>query len=255
MASTSTQKNSTMSDIAKYKKILMEKLNVNEDTIDKMFKSTLYSFKNQLEKLGQSSFIESLMKLEYKEMVEFKEDDDDFNTIKDDNDIHDVNVKPNKDCFVCLCGKQHLKNLHLFSHSNIDGKCLVIGSSCINQVEKIKKAYADNKELVKKLEKINGQIKNAEKLAKIKKDLKPCYRCGDMCLKKSSKTTHPHKKNYCVKCLVGKQKNFIKCNSCYIKVIPASKPLPFGNGFQEICSPCWHKKNADKDWYKKKYKK
>jgi len=246
MKTTSTKLNA----IEKYKNELMIKLNLSKEELDKKFKSTLYSFKNEMESIGNNNFIQSIMKLNYNEMVEFDKEEENIGYIQCEHNIYDKNVDTNKDCFLCICGKAHLKNLHLFEHEDLEGKQLVIGSSCIKQVEKLKMAYAENKELCDKLNTIISDLKDAEKVKKYKS----CYKCKDLCINKTTDYKFPHMKNYCRYCLVGKTHSYIKCSRCKIKVLPASQPLPYDNNkFKEICGKCWHHENKNKQWYKKKY--
>lgn len=252
MKTTSTNK----SNIEKYKEELKILLNISEEELDKKFKSTLYSFKKNMEEINGDNFINSLMKLNYCEMVEYDKDEDSIHTIIDKHFIYDKNVNNNKDCFLCLCGKSHLKNLHLFNHSDLNGNQLIIGSSCIKQVCKLQDAYTENQILTQKLNQINGDVKLAEKM----KVYKPCYKCQDLCINKNTNYKYEHMNNYCRDCLKGKLHNFIKCTRCDIKVIPASQPLPSYNNenndkFKEICGKCWHQVNENEPWYKKKYNK
>lgn len=247
MKTTSTNK----MNVEKYKQELKTLLNLSDDELDKKFKSTLYSFKKNMEDINGDTFINSLMKLDYNEMVEYEKDEDSVQGIAQSNQIYDKNVDDNKDCFLCLCGKSHLKNLHLFRHDDLDEQ-LIIGSSCIKQVGRLQDAYTENQILKNKLDELMGDVKNAEKM----KNYKPCYRCGDLCINKDTNYKYEHMNNYCRDCLVGKKHNFIKCTMCHIKVIPASQPLPYDkNKFKEICGKCWHKTNENKEWYKKKYNK
>lgn len=242
----------TMSNLEKYKNELKQLLNINDEELAKKFKSTMWSFKKQIEEIGgEGDFIKSLLKLDYDDMVVYDKDEDNVDDTQICNHIDDRNVKDCKDekAFVCLCGKTHLKNLHLFTHEDCDKK-LVIGSSCITQVEQLKDAYKSNKDLVLKLEGIIKKLKTSEKLL----THNPCKKCGDVCIKKNYEYKNPHQKNYCKDCLCGKSKCWIHCKTCYIKVLPASQPLnSWTKGkFKEDCGKCWYNKNKHQSWMKKK---
>tara|TARA_R110002153_G_scaffold151087_2_gene302533 strand:- start:2822 stop:3568 length:747 start_codon:yes stop_codon:yes gene_type:complete len=247
MSSTSTYSES----VEKYKKELISLLNISEQELNAIFKSTLYSLKHKLEQIGGESFLQSLMKLDYNDTIEYDKEEDSLNEIAYCNNIYDKNVDKNKGCFLCLCGKSHLKNLHLFAHEDLEEQ-VIIGSSCIKQVCSLQDAYSENLELKDKLNGLYDDVKTAER----NKNNKPCYKCGDLCINKSTNYKFEHMNNYCRDCLVGKTHSYIKCSKCHIKVIPASQPLPYDkNKFKEICGRCWHKANEMKDWYKKKYNK
>lgn len=235
-----------MNNILEYKTELKELLNVSEEELDIMFKSTLYSFKKQMEDIGGGDFIASLMKLDYADMVVYEKGVDFVDTIKNANNISDINVKDTGDKnFMCLCGKQHLQNLHLFNHQDCPDK-LVIGSTCIQQVEKLKLAYKDHTELCEKLDSIITSLKTSERV----RTHNPCYKCEDLVIKKGYDYVKPHMKNYCKECLCGKDKDFIHCNICLTKVIPASVPVSkWAKGkFKEICGKCWYDKNKHHSW-------
>ncbi len=245
MLSTSTNNNS----VEKYKKELTQLLDISESELNAKFKSTLYSFKKQMEEINGDNFISSLMKLDYNKLIEYDEDLDSVTELANKNNIYDKNVDHDKDCFLCLCGKSHLKNLHLFDHEDTEDQIL-IGSSCIKQVANLQEAYVDNLALKNKLNELSSDVKLAEKT----RNNKPCYKCGNLCINKSTNYKFAHMNNYCRDCLVGKTHSFIKCSSCHNKVIPASQPLPYDKTkFKEICGKCWHRQNEHKDWYKKKY--
>ncbi len=249
MASTSTNMNTS-----EFKQLIKNKLNISDEQLTKLFKSTLYSFKSELEQIGGQTFIDSLMDLSYDKMIEYDEEEDDYNSTKTNENIYEKNCKDEKECFLCICGKQHLKNLHIFNHNKTD-KCIVIGSSCITQVEKLKNVYSENQALANKLGQIITKLKDNEKLAKKMKTHKPCAKCGDLCINKKGGYKYPHMNNYCRTCLLGKDKCWIKCSQCCVKLVKPSQPMPFGEGFKKICGSCWHHNNKDKSWYKNKYKK
>lgn len=243
-------KNSISTPINDYREELKRLLNINDLELDNMFKSTLYSFKKQLEKITGENFIDSLMKLDYNKLVIFNKDEDILNDIVYEHDIYEKNINEKKNCFVCLCGKTHLKNLHLFSHSKLEENQFVIGSSCIIQVSKLQNAYKDNISLCQKLQDFVNDLTTAERL----NAYKSCYKCGERCIRKDTNYKLEHMHNYCRSCLLGKSNNFIKCSDCDDKVILASQPLPHDkNKFKEICGKCWHYQNKNKGWYKKKY--
>ena len=240
---------STNKDILKYKEELKHLLNYSDEELDATFKSTLYSFKKKMEDINNDDFITSLMKLRFNRLIEYDKEEDSPSTMKVQYNLYDKNVDMIKDCFLCLCGKSHLKYLYLFTHEDCDEE-LVIGSSCIQQVAKLQQAYKENQDLVEHLQEIIKEVKTAE----IMKNNKPCYKCNDYCIKKDVEYKFPHMKNYCKGCLVGKQCNFVKCSRCNEKVIPASQPMPFDKTtFKEICGKCWHQVNKNETWYKKKY--
>ena len=239
-------------DIEKYKSELKILLIISEEELNKKFKSTLYSFKRNMEEINGDSFIKSLMKLDYNKMIEYNKDEDSVQHLASTHWIYDKNVDENKDCFLCLCGKSHLKNLHLFKHEDLNASSLIIGSSCIKQVCSLQEAYNENQSLIQKLSELMCGVKLSERM----KHFKSCYKCQDLCISKDTDYKFEHMNNYCRDCLVGKKHNFIKCSMCDIKVIPASQPLPYdSNKFKEICGKCWHKVNENKEWYKKKYNK
>ena len=234
-----------------YREELKRLLKINDAELDNMFKSTLYSLKKNLEKITGENFIDSLMNLDYKELVIFNKHEDNLNLTAFQHDIYEKNINENKNCFLCLCGKSHLKKLHLFSHTKLIENQLIIGSSCIVQVSKLQKAYFDNLNLCKKLQGLVDDLTTAERL----NAYKSCYKCGDLCIRKDTDYKLEHMHNYCRPCLLGKNNNFIKCSNCDDKVIMASQPLPYDkNKFREICGMCWHRQNKNKIWYKNKYK-
>jgi len=236
-----------MNSILQYKTELKNKLNINDEELGIMFKSTLYPLMARLEQIGGCDFIASLMKLDYDEMVVFCPDIESVRHFQSSNNIGDVNVKSDDGehkCFKCLCGKQHLINLHLFDHADCDNK-LVIGSTCIKQIEKFKLVYSADQALCQKLDSILASLKTSEKLI----THKPCYKCNDLVIKKDYEYAKPDLMNYCRDCLVGHDKNFIHCKMCKHRVIPASEPLPYDNKkFKEICKSCWYAQNKNKSW-------
>jgi hypothetical protein len=239
-----------MNSIIAYKQELKDLLNVSTEELDKMFKSTLYTFKAQMENIGGGDFLSSLMKLSYDQMVIYDKHTDCVDDIQSSNNIADINIKETANvdkCFMCLCGKSHLHNLHIFNHNDCEQK-LVIGSTCIKQVEKLKDAYIENAELCQKLDVIITSLKSNEKLL----THKPCYKCGDLVIKKNYQYQKPHMMNYCKDCLCGKDKNFIHCSTCHIKVIPASQPInSWTQGkFKIDCGRCWYQKNKHQSWMK-----
>jgi len=234
-----------MNSTQTYKNFLMTKLDVNEDELKKLFKNTLYPFKKCMEELGDN-FLSSLMKLNYKRLVEYNKDDDDLHQVVCENNIDEERNVKNGNNFMCLCGKAHLKNLHIFSHENTI-KNLVIGSSCIHQVEKLKLVYSENIELCNKLNNIISQLKTAEK----RLTHKECYKCGDLSIKKNKDYPHPNQKIYCKDCLL-KNKDFIKCECCFFKTIKGGQRDYHGK-YKRICGTCWHNNNRNEEWYKRKY--
>lgn len=218
--------------------ILTNEILDNKDELNKEFSKTFFCLKKNLEEINNQSLVDSLLSLDYKELVEFDEEFDDYEKIKEENDIYIKNCGNNN--FKCVCGKQHLKYLHIFTHDECD-KNIIIGSSCVKEVEKLIEFYKENQEFVNFLTNLISQAKETEKVYRKKKTHKSCYKCGDLCVKLGYDYKFKHMTNYCRSCLLGKNKSWIKCNICFQKVIPASEKKPYGKGFKEMCGKCWYK--------------
>ena len=239
----------TSTNINAYKKEIMDRLEINEEIYNKTFKSTLYSFKKEMENLGQN-FISSLMMLEYDKLITYDKNDKTVSDIVEYNNIYNKNVKKDNECFMCLCGKQHLKNLHLFNHENCDNT-IIIGSSCIEQVGSLKEAYKENRELYEHLTKINNRMKFNEKKKQDKLTKKECYKCKLFLIKKDYNYSNPHHNNYCKNCVNKYGK--IVCSQCNLNRIDASIPMKYNkNEFKKICKGCWIENNKGKAWFGKK---
>ncbi len=230
--------------------ILTNEILDNKDELKEEFNKTFYCLKKNLEEINNQSLVDSLLSLDYKELVEFDKEFDDYEKMKEEQDIYIKNQGVNN--FKCICGKQHLKYLNIFSHNECD-KNIIIGSSCVKEVEKLIDIYTDNQQFVNFLTELISEVKETEKSYMKKKTHKPCYKCGDLCIKLNYDYKFKHMNNYCRSCLLGKNKSWVKCKRCFQKVIPASQKKPFGTGFKDICGGCWHKDNREKSWYKNKY--
>tara|TARA_R110002153_G_scaffold274315_1_gene448468 strand:- start:11933 stop:12763 length:831 start_codon:yes stop_codon:yes gene_type:complete len=241
--------------IENQKQQLMELLGKSSEEMEEYFKGTMYSFKYQIEKMGGDNLFKSIMDLDYVDLVEYIKEKDNVEDIVEGNDLNEdlcVNKSKGEKKFMCLCGKAHLKNLHIFRHKNED-KQFVIGSSCINQVEKLKDLYSGNLELKEKLEFIVGQLKQSEKKLTHNK----CQKCGDFEVSRKEKKSYKNEKCeklYCKSCLsITKYKNKIKCQSCYISIWAGAKSSPYQKEYNKECPKCWHKSNKNEEWYKRKY--
>ena len=237
-----------MSNILAIKTELKEKMNINDEQLGELFKSTMFSLMAKVKEIGGTDFITSIMNMDYDKMVKY--DPDDFKSvdaIQREENIDDVNIgnKDEKKNFKCLCGKPHLHKLNLFDHKNCDKK-LVIGSTCIGQVEKLKEVYHENTELCNKLDTIISCCATSERLI----THKPCFKCGDLVIKKDYPYVKPHMMNYCRECLVGKDKDEIHCGICKYKKIPASQPLnkKTRDKFKDKCPSCWYAQNKHQPW-------
>ena len=214
-----------------FRALIKEKLKLKEEEVDDVFKSTLYSFKKEIEDIGGEDFIKSFMKLKYKKMVVFDKNLDTKEDITEGECIREKNTYSKG--FKCICGKKHLKNLHLFGHPKLDKERLIIGSKCIEQVKTLKKVYEDNEELKKKFEKILKKLKKNEKIL----THKACLKCGDLSITKNYEYDNEHRKHFCNKCIVNKK--FINCYNCESRRIYIQKDY-YGN-FKKYCLPCYKK--------------
>ena len=67
---------------SQFKQLIKTRLRINDDELTKQFKTTLYSFKRELELIGEKSFIDSLMDLSYDKMIQYDGNKDCFHKIK-----------------------------------------------------------------------------------------------------------------------------------------------------------------------------
>ena len=84
----------------------------DKEELAKKFKSTMWSFKKQIEEIGgEGDFIKSLLKLDYADMVVYNKEEDDVDTTQMCNHIDDRNVKQCVDekAFVRACSKQEFQ--------------------------------------------------------------------------------------------------------------------------------------------------
>ena len=107
-----------------FRALIKEKLKLKEEEVDDVFKSTLYSFKKEIEDIGGEDFIKSFMKLKYKKMVVFDKNLDTKEDITEGECIREKNTYSKG--FKCICGKKHLKNLHLFGHPKLEKERLLV---------------------------------------------------------------------------------------------------------------------------------
>ena len=208
---------------------LAEKLELSVEDLRKKIKKTYFKTKRHLEQIGNNEFLESLKQLDYKEMIQFDEVCDDIKSVAANNDIGNRNI--DDDCFMCLCGKKHLKNLHIFNHEQCEDS-LVIGSSCIKQIAEVMSAYKDNEDLYNKIQNIINKVKDAEKILRCNK----CLRCDTNWCSKQAKGI---RKYFCKDCIITnwKGEDCIHCIRCN-KTRPIKKTY---EGYALLCMGCWKK--------------
>jgi hypothetical protein len=216
-----------------YKNELKNILGIKTDDLFNQLKRTFIPLKNTLESLVEDrDLLTSVMKLEHIRMVEFDEDEDNAQQVAYINCIHDLNRRK-EESFNCACGKNHLKNLHLFKHENCD-QHIVIGSTCIRQIVQLKKIYSTNQELCSKLDKLLGDLKTAEKVLTHKQ----CKTCKDLCIRKDKKSEDMIENHLCKNCY-NKKEQVIRCKDCRIWI---EVGYDYRGCVKRRCFPCWKKK-------------
>jgi len=214
---------------AEFRNLIMKKLELQEEEVDDVLKSTLYSFKKEIEEIGGEDFIKSFMKLKYNKMIIYDKTEINKQEIIEGECIREKNTFDKG--FKCICGKKHLKNLHLFKHPKLEKEKLIIGSRCIEQVKLLKKVYEDNEGLKKKFDKILKKLKANEKILTHKN----CLKCGELSITKDYEYENENRKHFCSNCIVNKK--YIYCYHCNNKTIKIEKDW-YGN-FKKYCYPCY----------------
>lgn len=237
----STNEFTRMSD-DEYRDYLKKKLKLNTEELNKLFKSTFFCLKKNLEKIANQPFIESLMSMQYDYLEEFDGEVDDYEYTKENSNLHQLNCDDGGGNFKCICGKKHLKYLNIFTHEKCEKK-LVIGSSCIKQVSNLSQVYIENEVLTDKLVKFLEKTKKNEKEAKRKNTHNPCNKCKNFCIKKNYNYKEYLHNFYCKDCLICD--SYILCNDCH-KFIRAGEKKPIKNEFKDKCGRCWYLSNHKK---------
>ena len=218
-----------ISDLALKTKI-GELYDLNQEELDKKCKKTLFLFKKQMEEIGGGNFLNSLSKLAHNKLRIYDKEEECVGSVAAAENISERNIHQANNNFVCLCGKQHLKNLHIFSHQDCDEN-IVIGSSCIKQVEMIADLYKDNVELFGKLTEILRKLKEAEKV--LSHNL--CQGCENVWIPKNKKNvSYAWERDICKDCL-SKYKTHWRCSRCP-KWHKIKKTM---RGWNKICWQCW----------------
>ena len=238
-----------------FKNYIKEELNISNKDVELMFSKTFYCLKRNLEKLTKQSLVNCLLSMDFREVVEYDKETDDFGNTINENNIHEINCNHEQEYFLCVCGQKHLKYLYVFKHNNLTEN-IVIGSKCIERIEQLKELYFNHILLIEKLEDIIEQVNTGEKALKKSKTHKPCYKCKDICIKKNQNFENKLMEIYCKSCLIGTRKIYIKCVSCKLKpVLAGQKISPDKEGYKDLCGGCWFSQNKNQTWFKKDYKK
>jgi hypothetical protein len=198
-----------------FKEELVNKLEMNIDEIEEEFKLTFFELMLGLKNIEENKdFEKSILKLDFKELYIWNEDEEDLDVVADNFNITDKCLD-NGDSFMCMCGQKHLTNLYIFSHIDLDdNETLIIGSSCISQIKILQKLYKKNIEIRNKIEALGIVIDIATARSNaIKRENKKieCARCFDKCITKNYEYKFPFMKIYCRECLIGHKKEYIKC--------------------------------------------
>lgn len=238
-----------------FKDYLKEMLNITDAQVANMFSKTFYCLKRNLEKLTQQSLVNCLLSMDFRELVEYDPEVDDFQNTIDASNIHEVNCNHDHEDFLCICGQKHLKYLSIFEHNKLTEN-IIIGSKCITRIEQLKEIYFNHSQLIEKIDYFIERVNTGEKALKKEKTHKPCYKCKDICIKKDQNFENKLMEIYCKTCLIKPKRRSIRCKSCNVQSILAGEKIS-GNreGYKEICKFCWIQQNKTKPWFNKDYKK
>tara|TARA_R110002153_G_scaffold218475_1_gene370876 strand:+ start:412 stop:1095 length:684 start_codon:yes stop_codon:yes gene_type:complete len=210
------------------------KLEQNETAVklNVLFTDTFIALKKKLLTISdKTDFLKAICDLNYIRNDKYKEENiDSYEDIISTNNLDSICFNRKKNYFKCLCGKTHLTNLNFFTLKNID-TTLIIGSTCIEQIFKLTEVHYKNSEL---LLKINDMINLIDRDI-LKKENKPCLKCGDYSIKKDKNYKNIHRKYLCKTCIV--KGNFIFCSNCPKKV----KIEYIRNTVKLLCKSCWWK--------------
>jgi hypothetical protein len=146
-----------------------------------------------------------------------------------DNTISEICIGGH-DNYKCLCGKQHLKLLHIF---NVDGRedKYIIGSSCIDHIRRLREEYEDNQELMDKICEISGFCLHGEYALKHK----ACLRCGERAIRIGYDYKQKLRKDFCSDCLT--KGDMLRCMDCRYRSIQIEKD--YKGCYKRLCKRCW----------------
>jgi len=222
-----------------YEDLLCNYIQSNEKIRDKV-KNTFICLKRNLEEIGKCGIVDSILKMEFIQQEEYisNEEDSDYEDFEDCVNrlpaIYQYNMNHSKECFRCICGKNHLKFLNLFTHNDLNtGENLIIGSSCIDNIRIIGKAYEENIELQEKIKSIVSKIEDIER----EKHYKKCLKCKDRTIRIDYEYKTPYRDKFCNKCIIAG--NMITCNNCN-KLIEINNNT-YNKAYKLQCRSCYFK--------------
>ena len=163
--------------------------------------------------------------------------------LSEDSNISGVCKGETTDSYKCLCGKQHLKLLHIF---NVDGKedRYIIGSSCIDHIRRLREEYKDNQELLDKISEISGYCLQGEYDVK----RKACVRCGKRTIRLGYEYKQKLRKEFCTDCLT--KGDLLRCMDCRYRPVEIEKD--YKGDYKTLCKRCWCLRRNGGCFYPKK---
>ena len=211
---------------------------ITREELNKRMRQTFVPLKKKLEEIGKCSMTDSIKDLTYKDFVDYNSAEEDLDSVQTQHNISEDNVSRKCEKFRCVCGKTHLKNLHLFTHKNKEDT-IIIGSSCIEQLTILRDLYKDNEELAKRIDTIYLLMKKGERT----KTHNKCITCKEYNINKKkinegSPLEIEIKNKICRRCrdLVA---NKIRCKDC-MSWIEISKD--YKGQVKRRCLECWKTK-------------
>jgi ribosomal protein L32 len=147
-----------------------------------------------------------------------------------DNTISEICIGGH-DNYKCLCGKQHLKLLHIFNVEGREDK-YIIGSSCIDHIRRLREEYEDNLELLEKI----GDISICCIKGEYDQKHKACLRCGEMKIRKGYEYKKPFKKDFCGDCITNE--GYFRCMDCKYGRFGVEKD--YQGNYKTLCKRCWY---------------
>jgi hypothetical protein len=141
--------------------------------------------------------------------------------------------KKGKKNFKCVCGKQHLKDLNLFTHTELEHR-FIIGSACVRKLKDLKEVCGEYSELMVKIEEIMEKFGFAQR----KKEYRRCWSCRKHTIKRDYEYKEYLNKHFCKNCLVTRKKqHYIPCQCCKTE-IPVMRTND-KKAWRLLCKKCW----------------